>query len=313
MTSARVYKDSATASGRGSAVESSRTLRVAGDRERRLAEFREKVRAAGEQWSGGRTAGLAELLHEAVADDPELATIARAGGQLLEDFLDGLSRNEATSSPRDLAAGLIDGRRLPREVLARLAPAFAVVLARFPAERRIEQPLLDLARRGVLCTRRSGALVLLVPVAEADLLADLTRRLAVEGWVVTAERPVAELEDGYAEARDVLRLVLAGRRPAGVYTISDVLVEHAITTNELIIAQLAEIIRPLSDHPVLWQTLVALLDADFSRNQAARDLFIHRSTLDYRLRRIAKVTGYDPSTGRGAQVLSAALIADAVA
>ena len=75
--------------------------------------------------------------------------------------------------------------------------------------------------------------MLLVPVAEADLLANLTRRVAVEGWVVTAERPVAELEDGYAEARDVLRLVLAGRRPAGVYTITDVLVEHAITTNEL--------------------------------------------------------------------------------
>ncbi|MEO6090026.1 MAG: helix-turn-helix domain-containing protein [Umezawaea sp.] len=90
-----------------------------------------------------------------------------------------------------------------------------------------------------------------------------------------------------------LRLVLAGRRPAGVYTIAEVLVEHAVTTNDRITAQLVEIIRPLRDHPVLWQTLVALLDADFSRNQATRNLFVHRSTLDYRLRRIAKVTGYD--------------------
>lgn len=313
MTSARVYGDSAAAAGRGSAVEAARTLRVAGDRERRLAEFRAKVRAAGEQWSGSRTAGLAELLHEAAADDPELARIARAGGQLLEVFLEGLSRNETASSPRDLAAELIDGLRLPREVLDRLAPVYSVVLARLPAQRRVEQPSSELARRGVLCTRRSGALVLLVPVAETDLLADLTGRLAVEGWVVTSRRAVAELEDGYTEARDVLRLVLAGRRPAGLYTMKDVLLEHAITSNEVITAQLAEIIKPLIDHPVLWQTLVALLDADFNRHQAARDLFIHRSTLDYRLRRIAKVTGHDPSTGRGAQVLSAALIADAVA
>jgi hypothetical protein len=314
MTSARVHEDSATVSDRGTAVESARTLRVADDRELRLAEFRAKVRAAGEQWSSGGTDGLAELLCEAAAHDPELARIAQAGGQLLEIFLDGLSRKEApSSSPRDLAAELIDGRRLSREVLDRLAPVYTVVLARFPVERSVDQPALDLARRGVLCTRRSGVLVLLVPAVDTDLVVDLTGRLAAEGWVATAKRAVAELEDGYAEARDVLRLVLAGRRPAGVYSITDVLVEHAVTTNDLITAQLAEIIRPLSDHPVLWQTLVALLDADFSRNRAARDLFIHRSTLDYRLRRIAKVTGYDPSTGRGAQVLSAALIADAVA
>lgn len=313
MTSAHAHEDSATASGRGPAIEPARTLRVAGDHERRFAEFQAKVRAVGEQWSGGRTAGLAELLYEAAADDPELARIARAGGQLLEVFLDGASRDVVPSSPpRDLAAELIDGRRLPREVLDRLAPVYTVVLARCPAERRAEQPPLDLARRGVLCTWRSGAPVLLVPSTEADLLADLTRRLADEGWVATAERPVVELEDAYAEARDVLRLVRAGRRPAGIYTITDVLVEHAVTTNESITARLVQIIKPLRDHPMLWQTLLALLDADFSRNEAARNLFIHRSTLDYRLRRIAKVTGYDPCSGRGAQVLSAALIADAV-
>ncbi|WP_211294300.1 PucR family transcriptional regulator [Lentzea kentuckyensis] len=308
-----MYEDSATVSDRGAAAGPARTLRVAGDRELLLAAFRAKVREAGEQWSNGSTAGLSELLCEAAAHDPELARIARAGGQLLEVFLEGLSRNEVASLPHDLAAELIDGRQLPREALDRLASAYTVVLARFPAERRVGQPSADLARRGVLCTRRSGALVLLVPAGKTDLVTDLTGRLSVEGWVVTAKRAVAELENGYAEARDVLRLVLAGRRPAGVYTIADVLVEHAVTSNDVITAQLTEIIRPLSDHPVLWQTLVALLDADFSRKQAAKDLFIHRSTLDYRLRRIAKVTGYDPGTARGVQVLSAALIAEAVA
>lgn len=289
-----------------------RTLRVAGGQERRFAEFVAKVRAAGEQWSGGR-ADLAESLYEAAADDPELVRFARAGGQLLEIFLDGLSRNGAVSSPRDLAAELIEGRQLSREVLDRLAPAYTVVLARSLAEGQSEQLSLELTNRGVLVTRRSGALVLLVPGAEAELLEELVGQLAGKAWVAMAERAVTDVGDGYSEARDILRLVLAGRRSAGVYTVADVLLEFAVIGNGRIATRLAEIVRPLRGHTVLWQTLVALSDADFNRNQAAKDLFIHRSTLDYRLRRIAKMTGYDPCGGRGAQMLGAALIADAAA
>ncbi|MGW0520799.1 PucR family transcriptional regulator [Crossiella sp. NPDC003009] len=312
MTSARLHEAHDVNVGRGADAGSVRALRVAGEQEQRLAEFRARVRTAGEQWAGARAGGLVELLREAAAGDPELAQLAQLGGQLLEDFVEGLGRKVVTSSPRDLAADLIDGTALPREVLDQLAPAYAVVLARFPAERRTELAALDLTGRGVLCTRRSGVLVLLVPGTEAELLDELTRQLAGDGWVATAKRAVAELAEGYAEARDVLRLVVAGRRPAGVYRVVDVLVEYALIGNEAITTRLAEIIRPLRDHPVLWETLVALQEADFSRNEAARSLFIHRSTLDYRLRRIAKVTGHDPSSGRGAQALSAALIADAV-
>ncbi|MEO6090135.1 MAG: helix-turn-helix domain-containing protein [Umezawaea sp.] len=312
MAIARTHESHDVNVGRGADAGSLHTLRVAGEHEQRFAEFRARVRTAGEQWSGARANGLAELLSQAAAGDPELARIAQLGGQLLEAFVEGLGRNVATSAPRDLAADLINGTMLPHEVLDQLAPAYAVVLTRFPAERRTELAALDLTGRGVLCTRRSGALVLLVPSTAAELLDELTRQLASDGWVASAKRVVAELADGYAEARDVLRLVVAGRRPAGVYRVIDVLVEYALIGNEAITARLAEIIRPLRDHPVLWETLVALQDADFSRNEAAKNLFIHRSTLDYRVRRIAKVTGHDPSSGRGVQALSAALIADAV-
>src|SRR5688500_2979886 len=86
-------------------VEPARTLRVAGEQERRIAEFRAKVRAAGERWEGARPDGLTELLCAAAAGDPELARLARAGGQLLEDFVEGLSRN-VTAASGDLAVTL---------------------------------------------------------------------------------------------------------------------------------------------------------------------------------------------------------------
>ena len=72
-------------------------------------------------------------------------------------------------------------------------------------------------------------------------------------------------------------------------------------------------IQPLRQNEVLWETLLAFVHADFNRNAAARGLFIHRSTMDYRLQRIAKATGCDPLSSRGAQLLSSALIAATVA
>lgn len=290
----------------GRETDPAHTLHVVGEHERRLAEFRAKVRAAGEQWAGNRPVALTELLYAAAADDPELLQLARAGALLLEDFLDGLCCTAALLPSGDLAADLIDGVAVPPDVLASLAPGYAVLIS----EQRDAQVH---ECRGVLRTTRSGLLVLLVPERETDLLDEITAHLASgTRWVAIARRPVSELADAYAEATEVLRLVAAACRPAGAYTVADVLVEQAIAANTAVTAQLAGIIRPVRQNQALWETLVALVHADFNRNQAARDLFVHRSTMDYRLQRIAKITGWDPAGGHGAQLLRAALFADAV-
>ena len=291
----------------GPEADSAHTLRVAGERERRLAEFRAKVRAAGEQWAGNRPAELTELLCAAAADDPELLRLARAGAQVLEDFLDGCCCDTVPPPSGDLAADLIDGRAIPRHVLDRLAPGYVVLISE-QRDARVHEC------HGVLRTSRSGLLVLLVPERETELLGEVTAQLlSGTKWVATARRPVADLAEAYAEATEVLRLVSAGCRPAGAYAVADVLVEQAIAANTAVAAQLAEVIRPVRQNEVLWNTLVALVHADFNRNQAARDLFVHRSTMDYRLQRIAKITGWDPAGGQGVQLLRAALFADAVA
>ena len=290
-------------------ADTAHTLRVAGEYEQRLAEFRAKVRAAGEQWAGNRSTGLTELLCAAATGDAELLRLARAGAQVLEDFLDGLCCTAARPPSGDLAADLIDGKTLPHDVWGRLAPVYVVLVS----EQR-DAPMPEHECHGVLRTTRSGLLVLLVPDRETELLDKITGQLTGgTRWVATARRPVAELADAYAEATEVLRLIAAGCRPAGTYAVADVLVEQAIAANASVTAQLTEIIRPVRENQVLWATLVALVHADFNRNQAARDLFVHRSTMDYRLQRIAKITGWDPAGGHGAQQLRAALFADAVA
>jgi len=68
---------------------------------------------------------------------------------------------------------------------------------------------------------------------------------------------------------------------------------------------------PLDDHPELLETLRIYLETDQSRVRTARRLDIHPNTVDYRLRRIGRLTGFDPAETGGLWNLHSALIARA--
>jgi hypothetical protein len=279
------------------------------------ADFLAEVRSAGERWAAGHRGDVVSVLLETAGDDPELAELVRNGGSIIEEFLEGFRRN-AVNPPKDLAADLVAGREVPKSVLRGLAPRYLVVLARGGVAEQFTAVPDEIAGPGVLSASHHGDLVLLVPDAGAcrrgRVVEHLTGRLDGDGWIALAQRGRAELADGFREAADVLRLVAAGRRPSGVYSVPDVLVEYAVIRHQEVARNLVDVIKPLRAHTALWETLAALIAADYNRNKAANDLFIHRSTLDYRLQRIASVTGCDPTSGRGVQVLTAALIADSV-
>jgi PucR C-terminal helix-turn-helix domain len=280
-------------------------------------DFLARVRAVGEKWADERPGDLVDTLLQATGDNPELAELVRSSGSILEQFVEGLRHGAASPSvPRDLAADLIADRLVPQAVLDSLASRYLIVLARGSASGRGKAVPADIAGPGVLSTRRDGDLVLLIPDIDAGRTArvtgQLTQWLNGSGWLTIAKRGRSVLSDGFREACDVMRLIAAGRRPSGTYSISDVLVEYAVIRHEEVAANLIAVIKPLRAHAMLWETLTALIDADYNRNKAAKNLFIHRSTLDYRLQRIASVTGCDPTSGRGVQLLTAALIADAV-
>jgi sugar diacid utilization regulator len=55
--------------------------------------------------------------------------------------------------------------------------------------------------------------------------------------------------------------------------------------------------------------LETYLGTDLDRRRTAAALHVHPNTLDYRLRRVVELTGLDPSTARGLQLLGAAMAA----
>jgi DNA-binding PucR family transcriptional regulator len=59
---------------------------------------------------------------------------------------------------------------------------------------------------------------------------------------------------------------------------------------------------------MLMETARSFVRHGHNRSRTAAELSIHRNTLDYRLARVAKLTGLDLSTARGLQHLDAAIL-----
>jgi len=107
----------------------------------------------------------------------------------------------------------------------------------------------------------------------------------------------------------VVRLARQVGMPEGGYVLRDVLLEYQLTRPSDAHDALRELLDPLDRNPDLQHTLEVYLAKDLDRRQTATNLHVHPNTLDYRLRRIVELTGLDPSTSRGLQLLGAALAA----
>lgn len=223
---------------------------------------------------------------------------------------------------RLLAETLIDGA--PAGVIAeaagvRLAPAYLVLLCEAPAaascwERASER--LD-AWDGVLYSGDLSGLIALFPAADPlraeDRAAEFTASLVAwtRGPVHAAEslrHGLADIPDALEEASRVLTVVKAvpdaEDRP---YRADELLVELAILEQPGIRRRLAAMLKPLDAGTDLRRTLEVLLACNLDRERAARELWIHRRTLHYRLDRIRDLSGVDPSSARGIQLFRAAL------
>ncbi|MER6125901.1 helix-turn-helix domain-containing protein [Streptomyces sp. NPDC001795] len=106
--------------------------------------------------------------------------------------------------------------------------------------------------------------------------------------------------------------LLALACPPGVYELDDVVVEYGAAETPAVSERLLKMVEPLHEHPVLWDTLAALVAADGVRHRACERLGIHRNTLDRRLQRIGLLTGQRPDGLRGLCTLRAALAVVAV-
>jgi len=186
--------------------------------------------------------------------------------------------------------------------------------------RRVQGALDEIAGQPVLTLLEpTGGSALLPTTPEqvralAEDVDGLTRQLAdAAGAPVIAGAAVATgLEDvkrAGAQATDVVRLARRLGRPPGGYLLRDVLLEYQLTRPSDATNALMQLLDPIDRNPDLPHTLEVYLAHDLDRRGTAAALHVHPNTLDYRLRRIVELTGLDPSTSRGLQLLGAALAA----
>ncbi|MDX6200372.1 MAG: hypothetical protein QOJ79_3523 [Actinomycetota bacterium] len=142
------------------------------------------------------------------------------------------------------------------------------------------------------------------------LAEQLQAAAGVEVRVAVAEGvSTGRLAGASAQTREVLRLVGRLGRPAGLYRLADVLLEYQLTRPSDALDGLIALLDPLERNPDLLLTLDAYLAENLDRRRTAAALHVHPNTLDYRLKRIAGLTGLEPTTTAGLQLLSAASMA----
>jgi sugar diacid utilization regulator len=140
--------------------------------------------------------------------------------------------------------------------------------------------------------------------AQLRTAAGVEVRVAV-ACAVETEKLAAES----AQVREVLRLVARLGRPPGLYRLADVLLEYQLTRPSDALSGLAAVLEPLERNPDLLLTLDTYLAENLDRRRTAAALHVHPNTLDYRLKRIVGLTGLEPASTAGLQMLAAAAMA----
>lgn len=120
----------------------------------------------------------------------------------------------------------------------------------------------------------------------------------------------AAVPEAVAEARQVIALVATMPdvecRP---YRVEELLVELAMVRQPALRQGLTDLLAPLANGTELQHTLEVLFSCGLDREKSAKALCIHRRTLTYRLARIREVTGINPASPHGIQLLRTALTA----
>lgn len=192
--------------------------------------------------------------------------------------------------------------------------------------RRLRAEAEHFARGPVLSTLDTTAGLLLVPhpkqAAEltgrdwSELQALTARMSKVAGADVTAGAH-ASSPDGLADAariaHEVLAVVTALRRPAGFYRLSDVLFEYQLSRPGPARDGLIVKLEPISAKQDLLDTVRAYLEHACNRRKAAHALHVHPNTVDYRLTKIAELTGLSPADPDDVRLLAAAFAAKTIA
>lgn len=188
--------------------------------------------------------------------------------------------------------------------------------------RRLRVELEHQAADPVLSMLSADGGVVLIPLAVAPSqlstmdwkrFGDLLERLRVIGGTAVTAGAVATVPAGVAGsaelAREVLSVARTFGRPPGLYQLGDLLLEYQLTLPSPARRELARLLDPIGRDNDLLTTLRTYVDSGLNRQRAARLLHIHPNTVDYRLRKIAGLTGLDATRAGDLPRIAAALAA----
>ncbi len=198
-----------------------------------------------------------------------------------------------------------------------VAVSFATAEDEAPREsgrlaQRVRIALADRGRHVLSLLGRDGGTVL-VPVSDRTNLERLMAAAAqAAGGPLTATAvtvPRDEIPDAADRAHELLDMVHRLRMGPALYRFEELALEYQITRPGPGLDYLGTVLDPLDEQPKLLETLRCHIGNGLNRQRTARMLNLHTNGLDYRLRRIGRLTGYDPGDARGICYLRAALVA----
>lgn len=178
--------------------------------------------------------------------------------------------------------------------------------------RLLQRALDDMVGTAALSTFDGATGIALLPSGfelDANLAGDLAEQFGLAVFLAECRAVARErLPDAVEEAIDLAELARLLGRPTGLYRLDDLLLEYQLTRPGAARDRLAERIAPLLRRPHLFEALEAHLRHGSERKAASAELHVHPNTFTYRLRRIAELTGIDPSEPTGSRLLAAALV-----
>jgi hypothetical protein len=182
--------------------------------------------------------------------------------------------------------------------------------------RRLQAALDRFAREPVLSALEPLGGTVLLPLRDGaawpELRTFLThagRELGLELTAAAAVASPAGVPDALRQAGEIAALVRRSGRQPGLYLLSDVLLEYQLSRPSDAHPALAALLDPLAGKADLLRTLEEFLRSGLSRRRTAATLHVHPNTVDYRIKRVAQLTGLNPARPADLQHLSAALVA----
>ncbi|ATL67522.1 PucR family transcriptional regulator [Nocardia terpenica] len=249
--------------------------------------------------------------------------------------------SEHHTAVHTLTSALLGGHptsTMARECGIEIAERYRVLALSIPPHPEESDPMLDakvVARRKLrrvqaeLATRCGDTVLsllsvdggtLLIPGDDPDgaeseetgldeLAAQLSRAARVPITATVVATDTADIPAAADQAHDLLDMVTRLQSVPGMYRFDDLALEYQLTRPGPGREYLGSLLDPLDEHPELLATLQTHIAHNLNRQRTARLLHVHTNTVDYRLKRIGQLTGFDPTQASGLWYLRSALVA----